>query len=150
MTDPNPSPTTRIPTPGSGAEPDAPTDDATPPAPVEPPPAASQEGATTPHEPPQAPEPAAPEPDVRPAETPPPPGPAPTGSWAQPPQPRRDPGRWVSVVVGLVVLAVGLWLFAEVTLGIDLPTIRWSQLLPIILIVIGGWIVLGTMRRGQP
>jgi uncharacterized membrane protein len=142
MTDPNPSPTTRIPTPGSGSEPDAPTDDATAPAPSEPPPPANHEQAAI------SPEPAAP--PEQPGETPPPPpGPAPASSWGQHTQPRRDPGRWVSVVVGLVVLAVGLWLFAEVTLGIALPTIRWNQLWPVILIVIGGWIVLGTMRRGS-
>lgn len=129
MTDPNPSPTTRIPTPGSGSEPDAPTDDAAPP------PAADEPAPPAMEQPTEVPQP--------------PPNPTPAASWGQGQQPRRDPGRWVSVVVGLIVLAVGLWLFAEVTLGIDLPAIRWSQLWPVILIVIGGWIVLGTMRRGQ-
>ncbi len=49
----------------------------------------------------------------------------------------------------MVVLGLGLWFFAEHTLGYELPRISWSQLWPITLIVIGLWVVLGSMRRGS-
>lgn len=60
---------------------------------------------------------------------------------------RTDEGRGPSLVFGLILLAVGLWFFAEQTLGLDLPTLRWSQLWPLILIVIGVWILFGARRR---
>ncbi len=62
---------------------------------------------------------------------------------------RSDPGQSASVVFGLVLLAIGGWFFADQTLGLDLPTLRWSQLWPLILIAVGVWIVLGSMRRGS-
>ena len=40
-------------------------------------------------------------------------------------------------VWGLLVLGVGLWFFAEVTLGYDMPSIPWRELWPLGLIVIG-------------
>ena len=53
-------------------------------------------------------------------------------------------------VWGLLVLAVGLWFFAEVTLGYDLPAIPWRELWPLGLIVIGlAVIVRGVTRRGR-
>ena len=61
----------------------------------------------------------------------------------------RDHGRTASILFGLVILGLGLWFFAEHTLGYELPRIRWSQLWPVFLIGIGLWIVLGTMRRGS-
>ena len=75
---------------------------------------------------------------------------APPPAW-EPPRTKRDGGggRLASVLVGLILLGIGIWFFAEHTLGIDLPTIRWSQLWPIILIVIGGAIVLGALRRDR-
>jgi hypothetical protein len=60
-----------------------------------------------------------------------------------------DHGRTASILFGLVILGFGLWFFAEYTLGYDLPNIRWSQLWPVLLIVIGVWVVLGSMRRGS-
>lgn len=60
-----------------------------------------------------------------------------------------DHGRTASILFGLVFLGFGLWFFAEYTLGYDLPNIRWSQLWPALLIVIGLWVVLGSMRRGS-
>ena len=45
--------------------------------------------------------------------------------------------------------AIGLWFFAERTLGIDMPDIRWSQLWPVILIVIGVVVLLGALRRDR-
>jgi hypothetical protein len=82
--------------------------------------------------------------------TPPPPTPTVT---APPPSPRptwrrRDnDGRWGTIVFGVILVAVGLWFFADQTLGFDMPRLRWSELWPIFIIVLGGWIVLGSMRR---
>jgi hypothetical protein len=45
-------------------------------------------------------------------------------------------------VWGLLVLAAGLWFFADVTLGIDMPAIAWRDLWPIALIVVGLAVVL--------
>ncbi|MEO5884400.1 MAG: DUF5668 domain-containing protein [Candidatus Limnocylindrales bacterium] len=52
------------------------------------------------------------------------------------------------MIVGIVLVTVGAWFFAEHTLGLDLPAIRWSQLWPVILIVVGLWVVFGS-RRGS-
>jgi len=48
---------------------------------------------------------------------------------------------------GVVLIAVGLWFFADVTLGMDLPSIPWGDLWPVLLIVLGVTIVLNGMRR---
>ena len=58
----------------------------------------------------------------------------------------HDPGRSGSIIFGLIILAVGLWFFAERTLGIELPRIAWSSLWPLILIGVGAWILLGAVR----
>lgn len=94
--------------------------------------------------PPPGPEPAAPSP----------PEPAPPPAWTTPPPAaptwkpaRTDDGRGPSLVFGLILVAVGLWFFAEHTLGLDLPNLRWSQLWPVILIVIGAWVLFGARRR---
>jgi hypothetical protein len=124
MSDPNPSPTTRMETP----TPDAPAPDAVPAA--SPPPAS----ATQPEPPGPAVQPAAP---VPPTESPP---------WHPPDS--GNPGRAGSIVVGLVLLGIGLWFFADHTLGLDMPSLSWGQLWPLILVVIGGWILLAGFRRG--
>jgi uncharacterized membrane protein len=127
MSDDAPSPTTRMPVPDP--PPDSPTQ--------------GWPGAT------------APEPEATPD----------SGSWATPPAdpptppvlpvtspPRRDErdhGRTASILFGLVILGLGAWFFVERTLGYDLPDIRWSQLWPAVLIGIGLWVVLGSMRRGS-
>jgi Domain of unknown function (DUF5668) len=59
----------------------------------------------------------------------------------------NDPGRVGTIVFGVILVAVGLWFFADQTLGLDMPRLRWSELWPILIIVLGGWIVLGSMRR---
>ena len=126
MTDPDPSSTTRTDTSGLGDRVPPPTGDPTPPHPTGPPPP-----------PPEA--------------LPPPPA---TGWEPSPPTGKgartngRDPGRTASLILGLILVAIGLWFFAQYTLGLDLPAVRWSQLWPLILILIGGWILLGSMRRG--
>ena len=68
---------------------------------------------------------------------------------ARPRRDDRDAGRTASVLFGLVILGLGLWFFAEHTLGYQLPRISWSQIWPVTLIVIGLWVVLGSMRRGS-
>ena len=50
-------------------------------------------------------------------------------------------------VWGLIVLLVGLWFFADVTLGLDMPSIPWRDLWPVGLIVIGLAIVVRGMGR---
>ena len=93
------------------------------------------------------------------ATPPPPPPPSDTfGAAPVPPVPplverprrdERDAGRTASVLFGLVFLGLGLWFFADQTLGYELPRVRWSQLWPLVLVVIGLWVVLGSMRRGS-
>lgn len=70
------------------------------------------------------------------------PNPTSPAPWA-----RQDPGRWGTIVLGVVLLVVGLWFFADQTLGLEMPRLRWSQLWPLFLIGLGVWIALGSMRR---
>jgi len=129
MTDETPSPTTRMPVPEP--PPDAPT--------------TGWPGATSPEEPPDIESGAAPPPN--PPTTPPFEPPPPVAS--PPRRDDRDHGRTASILFGLVFLGLGLWFFVEHTLGYELPRIRWSQLWPAALIIIGLWVVLGSMRRGS-
>jgi hypothetical protein len=102
----------------------------------------------------------APEPGAATAELPPPSPPAPPIAPSEPPPPanrpwpppswgRRsnDPGRVGTIVLGVILLAIGLWFFADQTLGLDMPSLRWSQLWPILIIGLGAWIAVGSMRR---
>ena len=52
-----------------------------------------------------------------------------------------------SRVWGLVLLAVGVWFFADITLGLRMPSIAWRDLWPLALIAFGGYIVLKGMTR---
>ena len=125
MDDETPNPTTRVPTPSL---------DATEGAGAVPPPSGA--------EPPASP------PDPTPTYVPPPA--PPVSTWATPRRrDRGDAGRIWTLVVGLFVLGIGVWFFLERTLGIDLPTIRWSQFWPVILIVIGAVVLLGALRRDR-
>jgi hypothetical protein len=56
-------------------------------------------------------------------------------------------GRGSSLLIGVVLLAVGLWYFADRTLGLDLPPLNWRDLWPIALIILGAWIVAGPYLR---
>jgi hypothetical protein len=117
---------------------DRPTDppDSNPTTPYEPPePASSAVG--SPPAPPAAP-------PVAPAEPPPPSQPWPPRSWGSG---RENPGRLGTIVFGAILLVIGLWFFADQTLGLDMPSLRWSQLWPIFLIGLGAWIAIGSMRR---
>jgi hypothetical protein len=65
---------------------------------------------------------------------------------------RRDAGMvgaadWASRGWGLIVLAVGLWFFADVTLGLDMPSLAWREMWPLVLIVVGLAIVLRGLAR---
>ena len=52
-------------------------------------------------------------------------------------------------VWGLLLIAVGGWFFAEVTLGYDMPAIPWREVWPLGLIVIGLVVIVrGLTRRG--
>lgn len=48
---------------------------------------------------------------------------------------------------GLIVLAVGLWFFADVTLALDMPAVPWGDLWPLAIILVGLFIVVRGMTR---
>jgi hypothetical protein len=64
--------------------------------------------------------------------------------WAPP---RTRDGNVAGIVVGLVLLGIGVWFLLDFTLGFEMPRIRWGDVWPLILIVIGGVIVYQAMRR---
>jgi hypothetical protein len=47
----------------------------------------------------------------------------------------------------LILLAIGIWFFADITLRLRMPSIAWRDLWPLVLIVFGGYIVLKGMTR---
>jgi len=83
-----------------------------------------------------------PPPPAPPSYAPPPPPPPP--AWRPPRDEHRHDG---ALVFGLILLAIGLWFFAERTLGLTLPRLQVGQLWPLLLIGLGVWIVLGAFRR---
>jgi hypothetical protein len=95
-------------------------------------------------------QPSTPPPGAAPSpSTPPQPPPQPTNpppAWQPPP---ADQGRNASLILGVIVLIIGAWFFATRTLGLDLPDLDWNQLWPVILIVIGGWVVYRSFRRAR-
>jgi hypothetical protein len=66
---------------------------------------------------------------------------------------RKDPavaaaGDTAARVWGLVVLGAGLWFFADITLGMEMPAVAWRDVWPLALIVVGLAVVLrGVARR---
>jgi hypothetical protein len=63
------------------------------------------------------------------------------------PAPPIAPGpRFGSLIVGLVILAVGLWYFADRTLGLELPRVEADQLWPIAVIALGAWLIVRPNR----
>lgn len=53
----------------------------------------------------------------------------------------------IAIVIGLALIAIGLYYFVDRTLGINLPGIQWSSVWPIILIVLGGLILVRSFQR---
>ena len=79
------------------------------------------------------------------------PNPMPPSPPGIPPEPPSGPPaaarpRFGSIVVGLVILAVGLWYFADRTLGLDLPRLEADQLWPILVIALGAWLIVRPHR----
>jgi hypothetical protein len=56
-------------------------------------------------------------------------------------------GRASSLIAGVGILVIGLWYFADRTLGLDLPRLNWNDLWPVALIVVGAWIIAGPYLR---
>jgi len=52
-----------------------------------------------------------------------------------------------AVVWGAILIAVGTWFFLDQTLGLDMPDVAWSDLWPVLLLVIGGTVILQRLRR---
>lgn len=99
------------------------------PPPVTPPPAAPTIGPAT---------------GTSPVPSPTPPSPPPT--WERT---GGDSGHTGAIVFGVILVAIGLWFFADQTLGLEMPNLRWSELWPLIIIALGGWIVLSSLRRSR-
>lgn len=53
------------------------------------------------------------------------------------------------MILGLFILAIGLWYVADRTLGLDLPRLNWDQLWPLALVGLGTWIIAGPRLRGR-
>jgi hypothetical protein len=54
-----------------------------------------------------------------------------------------------ALVFGLIVLGVGLYYFADKTLGIAMPELDWDRIWPLVIIVVGVAIVgSNLLRRG--
>jgi hypothetical protein len=70
---------------------------------------------------------------------------------AIPPEPTPGPlhderPRYGSIIVGLAILAVGVWYFADRTLGLDLPRLDADQLWPLAVIALGAWLIVRPHR----
>ena len=64
-----------------------------------------------------------------------------------PPRARDERPHLFGLIVGIALILIGLWYFAEHTLGIRMPDIAWRTIWPLILIVIGGLILLRSLER---
>jgi hypothetical protein len=61
-------------------------------------------------------------------------------------RPIEDGPRYGSIIVGLIILAVGIWYFADRTLGLALPDLDADQLWPIAVIGVGLWLLVRPHR----
>jgi hypothetical protein len=52
-------------------------------------------------------------------------------------------------VWGLILLAVGVWFFADITLGLDMPAVAWRDIWPLGLILIGVAVLYRGMARSR-
>jgi hypothetical protein len=120
--------------------------DPPPPTSPETPAALADTPAPSPGTPPESPETPVPSPAAPSA--PPPAAPVAATPPSAPMWRSRDTdGRTGTIVFGVILVAIGLWFFGDQTLGLDMPALSWSDLWPILIIALGGWIVLGSMRR---
>ena len=62
--------------------------------------------------------------------------------------PRSRESNVPSMVVGLILLAIGVWYLLDQTLGLQMPRIDWSDIWPIFLIAIGAIMLIRSARRG--
>ena len=62
--------------------------------------------------------------------------------------PRSRESNVPSMIVGLILLAIGVWYLLDQTLGLQMPRIDWSDIWPIFLIAIGGIMLIRSARRG--
>jgi hypothetical protein len=97
---------------------------------------------------------APPTPNEPPPPSAPPPDRPPSTAWREPPwfpsrdQDRRDRGPKIgAIVIGLIVLAIGVYYLLDRTLGIAMPRIQWGSIWPIFLIILGALILLRAIRR---
>jgi hypothetical protein len=81
---------------------------------------------------------------TEPAPTPNQPSPQPDPTWRPP---RARGSNTPSIVIGLILVAIGAWYFLDQTLGLDMPRINWRDFWPVILIVLGGVIVFRSVGR---
>jgi hypothetical protein len=88
------------------------------------------------------PEPVVPTTPAAPVAPPPPPAPPPT--WQRT---GGDTGRNGAIVFGVILVAIGLWFFADRTLGLEMPRLDWGDLWPVLVIGLGAWIVLSSLGR---
>ncbi|HEY1177325.1 MAG TPA: DUF5668 domain-containing protein [Phytomonospora sp.] len=66
-----------------------------------------------------------------------------------PPRPRDRRPSTVALIVGVALIAVGVWFFLDRTLGINLPTIEWRSIWPILLIVLGAIVLIRSLNRSR-
>lgn len=73
-----------------------------------------------------------------------PPPTAPPSSWRPP---RQRDSNVASIVVGLILVGIGVWYFAEQTLGIRMPRIAWRDVWPVVLILLGVVVIVRSLSR---
>ena len=61
--------------------------------------------------------------------------------------PRERDSNVAAIVVGLILVAIGGWYFLEQTLGIRMPRISWRDIWPVVLIVLGVFVIVRSMTR---
>lgn len=75
---------------------------------------------------------------------PPAPSATPHASWRPP---RQRDSNLASIVVGLILVGIGVWYFAEQTLGIRMPRIAWRDVWPLLLILLGVVVIVRSLSR---
>lgn len=73
-----------------------------------------------------------------------PPPPPPNSPWRPP---RQRESNTASIVVGLVLVAIGAWYFLEQTMGIRMPRFAWREVWPVLLILVGVFVVVRSFDR---